>query len=61
MNTQTDGPRKIPLTLGIALCLIWAMQAVQTFMEAGTVDILQIIALLCAVGLVVHELTHKAP
>ena len=61
MNTPKNGPRKIPLTLGLALCLVWAVQAVQSFMETGTVDGLQVIGLLCAVALVVHEFTCKAP
>ncbi len=61
MNTPKDGPRKIPLALGVALCLVWAVQAVQTFMASGAVDNLQIIALLCAFALVINEFAFKAP
>ena len=60
MNTPEDGPRKIPLALGVALCLVWAVQAVQTFTKTGTVDGLQVIGLLCAVALVINEFAFKA-
>ena len=58
MNSPKDGPRKIPLALGIALCLVWA---VQTFMATGGVDWLQVTGLLCAVALVINEFAFKAP
>jgi hypothetical protein len=56
-----DGPRKIPLALGITLCVVWGIQAVQSYMDTGEFDVLQIIALLCALALVVGEITYKAP